>query len=66
MIVWLRQLAKARGEEDMLGNGYHTACQLVASEWVGRFGGELEQIPRWPGVNYHFQPPELPQDLPYG
>lgn len=49
----------------MLVNGYNSACQLVASEWIGRFGWELEEIPRWPGVNNHFQPPELPRDLPY-
>lgn len=30
MIVWLRQFAQQRGEEDMLVNGYHTACQLVS------------------------------------
>lgn len=63
MVVWLRQLAKARGEEDMLVGGYHTACQLVASEWIGRFGWELEEMPRWPGMpisNFH-----TPHDLPY-
>lgn len=65
MIVWLRQLARSRGEEDMLVNGYNTACQLVACEWIGRFGREPEEIPRWPGVPNYFQPPALPQDLPY-
>lgn len=45
MFVWLRQLAHARGEEDMLVTRYHTACQLIASEWIGRYGNEPQQIP---------------------
>lgn len=49
----------------MLVNGYHTAGQLVASEWIGRLGWDLEEMPRWPSVNNHFQPPELPINLPY-
>lgn len=65
MIVWLRQLALARGEEDMLVQGYHTATQLVASEWIGRFGREPQEIPRWPGVNVNIRPEPLDPDEPY-
>lgn len=66
MIVWLRQLASSRGEEDMLVQGYHTASQLVASEWIGRMGGwEPQVIPRWPGVNHNFRPPTLEPDEPF-
>lgn len=65
MIVWLRQLARARGEEDMLVSGYHTACQLVACEWIGRFGREPQQVLRWARFPNHFVPLILPQNLPY-
>lgn len=49
----------------MLVNGYHTACQLIACEWVGRFGHEPEAIPRWHGWAANQEPPGMPQDLPY-
>lgn len=69
MIVWLRQMAISRGEEDMLVQGYHTATQLVASEWIGRFGWEPQDveghIPRWPGFNNNFRPEPLDPDAPY-
>lgn len=64
MIVWLRQLAHARGEEDMLANGYHMACQLIACECIECFGREPEQVPRWPGLPPNQDPPILQQDRP--
>lgn len=65
MFVWLRQLAHAQGEEDMLVTGYHTACQLIASEWIGRYGNEPNQVPRIPGFPVNQEPPAMPQDRPH-
>lgn len=65
MFVWLRQLALARGEEDMLVTGYHTACQLIASEWIGRFGNEPINVARVPGFPPNQEPPAMPQDRPH-
>lgn len=65
MIVWLRRLAHSRGEEDMLVNGYHMASQLIACEWIGRYGWEPHQFPRIPGMAMNLEPPFLPQDRPH-
>lgn len=49
----------------MLVTGYHTACQLIASEWIGRYGHEPLQVPRIPGFPANQEPPALPQDRPH-